>query len=256
MDAHVNAGHDHFGDVNEMVADARRKAREPVASHANAGQDHFADVSKMVSVGSGAARSVPDVHLTRFAAYFVALNADQSKPEVRTLARLVRHYGPYAPEFSDTAQERARSRPRGGPRRCGRRPEAVREALHPSGEVLGSTGDTPGERQGHAGGRAGDRWGNARDTSETAPQHARRCEVRHIRLPHFDQSRPPVLGAVHTRQHPARHHQPRAEPPSPVLQQPESTPSTPGPQCYPHWDAILRALLCHLVVTAARRCRL
>ena len=35
----------------------------------------------MVSVGSGAARSIPDVHLTRFAAYFVALNADQSKPE-------------------------------------------------------------------------------------------------------------------------------------------------------------------------------
>ena len=35
----------------------------------------------MVSVGSGAERGVPDVHLTRFAAYFVALNADQSKPE-------------------------------------------------------------------------------------------------------------------------------------------------------------------------------
>lgn len=63
--------------------EAIRKARQQVEAHVNAGQDHFADVSKMVSVGSGAARSVPDVHLTRFAAYFVALNADQSKPEVR-----------------------------------------------------------------------------------------------------------------------------------------------------------------------------
>ena len=35
----------------------------------------------MIEVGKGAARRVPNVHLTRFAAYFVALNADQSKPE-------------------------------------------------------------------------------------------------------------------------------------------------------------------------------
>ena len=63
--------------------EAIRKARQQVEAHVNAGQDHFADVSKMVTVGSGAARPVPDVHLTRFAAYFVALNADQSKPEVR-----------------------------------------------------------------------------------------------------------------------------------------------------------------------------
>ncbi|MFD4007854.1 hypothetical protein ACFWQK_09010 [Brachybacterium paraconglomeratum] len=36
---------------------------------------------KMITAGKGAEREVPDVHLTRFAAYFVALNADQSKPE-------------------------------------------------------------------------------------------------------------------------------------------------------------------------------
>ena len=131
----------------------------------------------MVQIGSGAARKTPNVHLTRFAAYFVALNADQSKPEVRAQVRLVRHYGPYAPEFSDTAQERARSRPRGGPRRCGRRPEAVREALHPSGEVLGSAGDAPGERPGRAGGRAGAR----RDTPGDTPGHA--ASTRHFPAP-------------------------------------------------------------------------
>ena len=59
------------------------KARQQVAAHGNAGQDHFADVRKMITAGKGAEREVPDVHLTRFAAYFVALNADQSKPEVR-----------------------------------------------------------------------------------------------------------------------------------------------------------------------------
>ena len=63
----------------------------------------------MITAGKGAEREVPDVHLTRFAAYFVALNADQSKPEVRAQVRLVRHYGPYAPEFSDTPQERPES---------------------------------------------------------------------------------------------------------------------------------------------------
>lgn len=64
-------------------ADSIRKARQQVDAHVNAGHDHFEDVLGKVAIGSGASRSVPDVHLTRFAAYFVALNADQSKPEVR-----------------------------------------------------------------------------------------------------------------------------------------------------------------------------
>ena len=138
---------------------------------------------------------------------------------------LVWHYGPYVPEFSNTAQERARSRPRGGPRRCGRRPEAVREALHPSGEVLGSAGGTPGERPGRAGGSVG----HARDTSETAPQHARRCEVRHIRLPRFDQSRPPVIRAVHTRQHSRDDHgaAPHLSPPAQTRRRNPSPPQNP-----------------------------
>lgn len=64
-------------------ADAIRKARQQVANHSTAGQDHFVDATGMVELGSGSKRAIPDVHLTRFAAYFVALNADQSKPEVR-----------------------------------------------------------------------------------------------------------------------------------------------------------------------------
>ena len=58
-----------------MAADSIRKARQQVDAHVNAGHDHFEDVLGKVAIGFGASRSVPDVHLTRFAAYFVALNA-------------------------------------------------------------------------------------------------------------------------------------------------------------------------------------
>lgn len=73
-------------------ADCIRKARQQVESHVSAGRPndgaatdnagHFANTETITRVGFGE-RAVPDVHLTRFAAYFVALNADQSKPEVR-----------------------------------------------------------------------------------------------------------------------------------------------------------------------------
>ena len=73
--------------------DSIRKAREQVSAHNIAGQpnsgdvagnggEHFVNTVTVSRVGFGD-RTIPDVHLTRFAAYFVALNADQSKPEVR-----------------------------------------------------------------------------------------------------------------------------------------------------------------------------
>ncbi|WP_245810249.1 hypothetical protein [Brachybacterium massiliense] len=64
----------------------------------------------MIAVGKGAARRVPNVHLTRFAAYFVALNADQSKPEVRAQVRLVWHYLPFAPESLQVLSTRQQRR--------------------------------------------------------------------------------------------------------------------------------------------------
>ena len=73
-----------------MIEDCIRKARQQVDAHVNAGHDHFEDVLGEVAIGSGASRSVPDVHLTRFATYFVALNADQSKPESAALDTLRR----------------------------------------------------------------------------------------------------------------------------------------------------------------------
>lgn len=73
-------------------ADAINRARRQVESHVSAGQSnsagvgnngsHFLNAEIASKVGFGE-RMIPDVHLTRFAAYFVALNADQSKPEVK-----------------------------------------------------------------------------------------------------------------------------------------------------------------------------
>lgn len=64
-------------------ADAIRKARQQVAAHNIADQGSFVDATVSSPQPNGGFRAIPDVHLTRFAAYFVALNADQSKPEVR-----------------------------------------------------------------------------------------------------------------------------------------------------------------------------
>ena len=77
-----------------------RKAREQVGAHNIAGQpnngnvagnggEHFVNTETVSRVGFGD-RTIPDVHLTRFAAYFVALNADQSKPESAALDTLRR----------------------------------------------------------------------------------------------------------------------------------------------------------------------
>jgi DNA-damage-inducible protein D len=44
--------------------------------------DHFGDVNKMVPIGSGAHRSVSDVHLSRYACYLVVQNGDPGKPVI------------------------------------------------------------------------------------------------------------------------------------------------------------------------------
>lgn len=74
-------------------SEAINKARHQVESHivagqsrnaggSNTGDGHFVNV-QVASRQTFGDRMIPDVHLTRFAAYFVALNADQSKPEVK-----------------------------------------------------------------------------------------------------------------------------------------------------------------------------
>ena len=44
--------------------------------------DHFAQVDKMVEIGSNASREIEDYHLSRYACYLIAQNADPSKKPV------------------------------------------------------------------------------------------------------------------------------------------------------------------------------
>ena len=56
-----------------------RKARTACRKSGSDPGDHFVDVNKMVTLGSGAERSVPDVQMTRFGMYLLAMNGDPEK---------------------------------------------------------------------------------------------------------------------------------------------------------------------------------
>jgi DNA-damage-inducible protein D len=47
-------------------------------------KNHFADTSKKVNTGSGAKREIPDLYLTRYACYLIAMNGDPTKIEIST----------------------------------------------------------------------------------------------------------------------------------------------------------------------------
>lgn len=61
---------------------AIKKAEKSCETAGEAALDHFAHVSDMVSIGSGAKRSIEDVHLSRYACYLIIENADPEKPIV------------------------------------------------------------------------------------------------------------------------------------------------------------------------------
>lgn len=55
------------------------KARVACKQSGRPPRDHFGDVTKMVSIGSGAVRSVQDLHLSRYACYLIVQNGDPNK---------------------------------------------------------------------------------------------------------------------------------------------------------------------------------
>ncbi len=89
---HVSAGRPNGGAATD-------NAVQQVASHNVAGQAGSENVlgfenAEQIVTGSAVARAVPDVHLTRFAAYFVALNAEVEVSCPREArATLPRHAG-------------------------------------------------------------------------------------------------------------------------------------------------------------------
>lgn len=66
----------------ESFAKVVQKAQESCRLAGLAEDNHFRQATKMVQIGSGAARSVEDVMLSRFACYLVAQNGDSKKTQV------------------------------------------------------------------------------------------------------------------------------------------------------------------------------
>lgn len=58
------------------------KAKEACKHSGVAVLDHFVGSNKMVPLGSGAARTLEDIALTRYGCYLVAQNGDGAKPEI------------------------------------------------------------------------------------------------------------------------------------------------------------------------------
>jgi DNA-damage-inducible protein D len=58
------------------------RARTSCKQSGNEPDNHFANVGKMVGLGSGSARMVDDIELSRFACYLIAQNGQPSKPEI------------------------------------------------------------------------------------------------------------------------------------------------------------------------------
>jgi len=71
-------GYTQWRNFERVVADAKVACEQAGAQT----DDHFADASKMVGLGSGAARKIDDIALTRYACYLIAQNGDPRKPEI------------------------------------------------------------------------------------------------------------------------------------------------------------------------------
>jgi DNA-damage-inducible protein D len=59
-----------------------QKAKEACKNSGSSMDDHFLDVQKMVTLGSGGNREIPDIKLTRYASYLIAVNGDPRKQEI------------------------------------------------------------------------------------------------------------------------------------------------------------------------------
>ncbi len=63
------------------------KAKTACQQSDNDPANHFVDDNKMVPTGSGATRQVADLHLSRFACFFIAQNGDPVNPAIAKAQR-------------------------------------------------------------------------------------------------------------------------------------------------------------------------
>lgn len=66
----------------EKFLNVIEKAKQACQNSAQDIENHFLHVGKMVDIGSGAKRTISDLHLTRYACYLIVQNADPSKEVV------------------------------------------------------------------------------------------------------------------------------------------------------------------------------
>lgn len=58
------------------------KAKQACENSGQEPDDHFPQMGKMVDIGSGAKRTIDDLHLSRYACYLIVQNADPAKKVV------------------------------------------------------------------------------------------------------------------------------------------------------------------------------
>lgn len=66
---------ENFESVIEKAKTSCKNSDQPI-------ENHFREVTKMVTIGSGTAREINDIKLTRYACYLIAQNGDSQKPAI------------------------------------------------------------------------------------------------------------------------------------------------------------------------------
>lgn len=71
-----------YADWRNLLDVVIARARDSCEQAGNNPRHHFGDITRDIPLPNGTSRGLPDVVLTRYAAYLVAMNGDPKKPEI------------------------------------------------------------------------------------------------------------------------------------------------------------------------------